>query len=48
MFSDPKITIDPMSWKGDTLAVAFIGVLLAAVVLVAAALVCWYSKSKHR
>ncbi|XP_034826785.1 protein bark beetle isoform X2 [Maniola hyperantus] len=45
---DPKITIDPMSWRGDTLAVAFVGVLLATVVLVAAALICWYSKSKHR
>lgn len=37
-----------MSWRGDTLAVAFIGVLAAMVVLVAAALACWYSKSKHR
>ncbi|CAH2236667.1 jg20886 [Pararge aegeria aegeria] len=45
---DPKITIDPMSWRGDTLAVAFVGVLIAAVVLVGAALICWYSKSKHR
>ncbi|PZC85077.1 hypothetical protein B5X24_HaOG202841 [Helicoverpa armigera] len=45
---DPKIMIDPMSWRGDTLAVAFIGVLIAAVLLVGAALICWYSKSKHR
>ncbi|XP_045768313.1 protein bark beetle isoform X2 [Maniola jurtina] len=45
---DPKITIDPMSWRGDTLAVAFVGILLGAVVLVGAALICWYSKSKHR
>ncbi|KAG6445644.1 protein bark beetle isoform X2 [Manduca sexta] len=45
---DPKIMIDPMSWQGDTLAVAFIGLLLLAVLLVAAALICWYSKSKHR
>ncbi|RVE49659.1 hypothetical protein evm_005716 [Chilo suppressalis] len=45
---DPKITIDPMSWRGDMLAVAFIGVLAAAVLLVGAALICWYSKSKHR
>ncbi|XP_013178489.1 PREDICTED: uncharacterized protein LOC106125730 isoform X1 [Papilio xuthus] len=45
---DPKISIDPLSWRGDTLAVAFIGVLVAAVVLVGAALICWYSKSKHR
>ncbi|XP_068632960.1 protein bark beetle isoform X2 [Battus philenor] len=45
---DPKITIDPLSWQGDTLAVAFIGALVAAVVLVVAALICWYSKSKHR
>lgn len=45
---DPKIVIDPMSWRGDSLAVAFIGVLVAAVLLVGAALVCWYTKSKHR
>ncbi|XP_045494665.1 protein bark beetle isoform X1 [Colias croceus] len=45
---DPKITIDPLSWQGDTLAVAFIGVLVAAVLLVIMALICWYSKSKHR
>ncbi|CAH2076021.1 unnamed protein product, partial [Iphiclides podalirius] len=45
---DPRISIDPLAWRGDTLAVAFIGVLVAAVVLVVAALICWYSKSKHR
>ncbi|XP_047509687.1 protein bark beetle isoform X2 [Pieris napi] len=45
---DPKIKIDPLSWQGDTLAVAFIGVLVAAVILVILALICWYSKSKHR
>ncbi|KAL0880639.1 hypothetical protein ABMA27_001864 [Loxostege sticticalis] len=45
---DPKISIDPMSWRGDMLAVGFIGVLAATVLLVGAALVCWYSKSKHR
>ncbi|XP_049867990.1 protein bark beetle isoform X2 [Pectinophora gossypiella] len=45
---DPKITIDPLSWRGDILAVAFIGILAAAVLLVGAALICWYSKSKHR
>ncbi|XP_072938867.1 protein bark beetle isoform X2 [Epargyreus clarus] len=45
---DPKITIDPLSWQTDTLAVAFIGVLAAAVLLVGAAVICWYSKSKHR
>lgn len=37
-----------MSWRGDMLAVGFIGVLAATVLLVGAALVCWYSKSKHR
>ncbi|XP_038215102.1 protein bark beetle isoform X2 [Zerene cesonia] len=45
---DPKISIDPLSWRGDALAVAFIGVLAAAVLLVILALICWYSKSKHR
>ncbi|XP_050673785.1 protein bark beetle isoform X2 [Leptidea sinapis] len=45
---DPKISIDPLSWQTDTLAVAFIGVLVGAVLLVAAALMCWYYKSKHR
>ncbi|KAL4715552.1 hypothetical protein ACJJTC_009178 [Scirpophaga incertulas] len=45
---DPKITIDPMSWRGDMLAVAFVGLLLATVLLVGAVLICWYSKSKHR
>ncbi|KAJ2949950.1 hypothetical protein O0L34_g11275 [Tuta absoluta] len=45
---DPKISIDPLSWRGDLLAVAFIGILAAAVLLVGAALICWYSKSKHR
>ncbi|XP_060803589.1 protein bark beetle [Amyelois transitella] len=45
---DPKIRIDPLSWRTDALAVAFIGILAAAVLLVAAAVLCWYSKSKHR
>ena len=48
IFSDPKISIDPMSWQGDALAVGFVGALVAAVVLVGAALICWYTKSKHR
>ncbi|KAG7306290.1 hypothetical protein JYU34_008890 [Plutella xylostella] len=45
---DPIITIDPLSWSGDMLAVGFIGLLAATVVLVGAAVICWYSKSKHR
>ncbi|XP_041988464.1 protein bark beetle isoform X2 [Aricia agestis] len=45
---DPKISISPMSWRADSLAVAFVGILAAALVLVGAALLCWYSKSKHR
>ncbi|OWR46233.1 Neurotrypsin [Danaus plexippus plexippus] len=45
---DPKISIDPLSWRGDALVVSFVCVLGAAVLLVALALVAWYYKSKHR
>ncbi|XP_059051409.1 protein bark beetle isoform X2 [Achroia grisella] len=45
---DPRISIDPLSWRGDELTLALAGVLAAALLLVGAALVCWYSKSKHR
>ncbi|CAG9578183.1 unnamed protein product [Danaus chrysippus] len=45
---DPKISIDPLSWRGDALVVSFVCVLGAALLLVALALVAWYYKSKHR
>ncbi|GBO98348.1 Protein bark beetle [Eumeta japonica] len=45
---DPKVMIDILSWRDDAVTVGFIGALAAAFVLVGAALLCWYSKSKHR
>ncbi|XP_052754555.1 protein bark beetle isoform X2 [Galleria mellonella] len=45
---DPRISIDPLSWRDDELTLALMGLLAAALLLVGAALVCWYSKSKHR
>lgn len=46
--SDPKILIDPLSWTDDTVTIAVIGVMGAAILFIAAAIFCWYTKSKHR
>lgn len=45
---DPKIFIDPMFWRDDAVIVGVVGVLAGTVLLVAAAIACWYSKSRHR
>ncbi|XP_067009482.2 protein bark beetle [Anabrus simplex] len=45
---DPKVHIDPLSWRDDVLTVAVIGVVGLAILLVAIAGGCWYTKSRHR
>nr|CAD7425800.1 unnamed protein product [Timema monikensis] len=45
---DPKVLIDPLSWRDDVVTVAVLGTVGAALVLVAVAAGFWYSKSRHR
>jgi hypothetical protein len=47
-FADPKVLIDPLSWRGDVVTVAVLGTLGAALLLLALAAGFWYSKSRHR
>lgn len=46
--SDPKVFIDPLAWTDDIVAVAVMGFVALALILVAVIAGCWYSKSKHR
>ncbi|XP_037882246.1 protein bark beetle isoform X1 [Glossina fuscipes] len=45
---DPKVVIDPLSWRADIFAVSIISAFILAVVLLVLVAVCWYAKSKHR
>ena len=40
--------IDPLSWQDDVVTVALIGIVGAALLLVALAVGFWYIKSRHR
>jgi hypothetical protein len=46
--ADPKVLIDPLSWRDDVVTVAVLGTVGAALLLVALAAGFWYSKSRHR
>ncbi|KAK0090170.1 hypothetical protein PV325_002595 [Microctonus aethiopoides] len=45
---DPRIYIDPLSWRKDIVAVGVLGAIGAALALLAAAIGFWISKSKKR
>nr|KAF7437889.1 hypothetical protein H0235_000280 [Vespula pensylvanica] len=45
---DPKVYIDPLSWRKDIVAVGVLGALGVALALLTAAIVLWVSKSKKR
>nr|XP_003703916.1 PREDICTED: uncharacterized protein LOC100876764 [Megachile rotundata] len=45
---DPKVKIDPLSWRKDIVAVAVLGAAGVALALLTAAIALWVSKSKRR
>ncbi|XP_033297170.1 protein bark beetle [Bombus bifarius] len=45
---DPKVNIDPLSWRKDIVAVAVLGAAGVALALLTAAIALWISKSKRR
>lgn len=45
---DPRVNIDPLSWRKDIIAVAVLGSAGIALVLLTAAIALWISKSKRR
>ncbi|XP_018046380.1 PREDICTED: protein bark beetle [Atta colombica] len=45
---DPRVNIDPLSWRKDIVAVGVLGAVGVALALLTAAIVLWASKSKKR
>ncbi|XP_015594324.1 protein bark beetle isoform X2 [Cephus cinctus] len=45
---DPRVNIDPLSWRKDIVAVGVLGAIGVALALLAAAIGLWVSKSKRR
>ncbi|XP_055855042.1 protein bark beetle isoform X1 [Episyrphus balteatus] len=45
---DPKVVIDPLSWRADVFAISIISAFILALILLILMAVCWYAKSKHR
>ncbi|XP_057327444.1 protein bark beetle isoform X2 [Microplitis mediator] len=45
---DPKVYIDPLSWRKDIVAISVLGAMGAAIALLAFAIGFWISKSKKR
>ncbi|XP_075153568.1 C-type lectin domain-containing protein bark beetle isoform X2 [Haematobia irritans] len=45
---DPKVVIDPLSWRADIFAVSIISAFVLAIILLILVGICWYAKSKHR
>ncbi|KAF5304533.1 hypothetical protein FQA39_LY09584 [Lamprigera yunnana] len=45
---DPKVSINPLMWQGDTVTIAVIGSAALAILLIVLAVVCWWTKSKYR
>ncbi|XP_011334038.1 protein bark beetle isoform X2 [Ooceraea biroi] len=45
---DPKVSIDPLSWRKDIVAVGVLGAVGVALALLTAAVALWISKSKKR
>ncbi|XP_019892680.2 protein bark beetle isoform X1 [Musca domestica] len=45
---DPKVVIDPLSWRADIFAISIISAFVLALILLILVGICWYAKSKHR
>ncbi|GBP08366.1 Protein bark beetle, partial [Eumeta japonica] len=45
---DPKVVIDPLSWRADIFAISIISAFILAIILLVLVAICWYAKSKHR
>ncbi|TMW54841.1 hypothetical protein DOY81_000074 [Sarcophaga bullata] len=45
---DPKVIIDPLSWRADIFAISIISAFVLAIILLILVAICWYAKSKHR
>uniref|UniRef100_A0A7G3AYY4 Putative scavenger receptor n=1 Tax=Lutzomyia longipalpis TaxID=7200 RepID=A0A7G3AYY4_LUTLO len=45
---DPKVMIDPLSWRADLLTIGLISLLCLLFLLLFFVLCCWYSKSRVR
>ncbi|XP_046801135.1 protein bark beetle isoform X1 [Lucilia cuprina] len=45
---DPKVVIDPLSWRADIFAISIISAFVLAIILLVLVAICWYAKSKHR
>ncbi|XP_055710937.1 protein bark beetle [Phlebotomus papatasi] len=45
---DPKVMIDPLSWRADIVTISMIAGLCLLFLLLVLVLICWYSKSRVR
>ncbi|XP_036328530.1 protein bark beetle-like isoform X2 [Rhagoletis pomonella] len=46
--TDPRVVIDPLSWRADIFAVSIISAFILAIILLLMVAFCWYAKSKQR
>uniref|UniRef100_A0A0K8VVP7 Neurotrypsin n=1 Tax=Bactrocera latifrons TaxID=174628 RepID=A0A0K8VVP7_BACLA len=46
--TDPRVIIDPLSWRADIFAISIISAFILAIILLILVAICWYAKSKHR
>ncbi|XP_054741887.1 protein bark beetle isoform X2 [Anastrepha obliqua] len=46
--TDPRVIIDPLSWRADIFAISIISAFILAIILLIMVAFCWYAKSKHR
>ncbi|XP_043645719.1 protein bark beetle [Drosophila teissieri] len=46
--SDPRVIIDPLSWRADIFAISIISAFVLAIILLILVAFCWFAKSKHR
>ncbi|XP_033235622.1 protein bark beetle isoform X2 [Drosophila pseudoobscura] len=45
---DPRVIIDPLSWRADIFAISIISAFVLAIILLILVAFCWFAKSKHR
>ncbi|XP_014255547.1 protein bark beetle [Cimex lectularius] len=45
---DPKVVINPLSWRADVLVIALIGFVCLALLLIGLLIAFWFTKSRHR
>ncbi|XP_017468955.1 PREDICTED: protein bark beetle isoform X2 [Rhagoletis zephyria] len=46
--TDPRVVIDPLSWRADIFAISIISAFILAIILLLMVAFCWYAKSKQR